>query len=478
MKIVLLFLGIAFSQETSEIASDLTLERKSLIILNNQDNTSDIGKKLTQIVTSIAIQLNRYQVIDRNQLDEILNEQKFQTSGMVNENQVVEIGNLAGAKEALYIQINNFGQKGVPTEKQKKNEEKEEPETGLFGWVVKEAVKAKIDKELEDVERYPNNINTIIDGEIRLLDIETGTAISSIIIFADHTGGIKSKSLSDALKVIRSQVKTKLKSMYQLKTEVLSINGNEAILLLGEDMGMEEGTIFNISTLDQKKTIRDREITLPGEEIGLVEINKVGADISHGIILRKWNTIEPGCQAEELPSGVFSWGFSGIYGSTPANYKLQLIGMINPLNRFGGSIFAGLGTAVDSRNNTDFQLGLGGEGIFRFLRTSPFSLGVLFNLPFEIHFRSDDAEPSNSVSLVVFSPRLGIQTEFMVTPKMDVILRGEYILASSELGNWTYIEENSEDENSESVDGVWKGETPHIQFSGLQLSVGFRLIEY
>ncbi|MDP6569665.1 MAG: CsgG/HfaB family protein [Candidatus Marinimicrobia bacterium] len=473
--IIFTILGLIYSRENS---SELTLERKPLIILDNQENTSEIGKQLSQMVSGVAIRLNRYEVIDRNQLTEILTEQKFQTSGAVNESQAVEIGNIAGAKEALFIQINNFGQKGVPTKEQKEKQDKEEPEKGLFGWVVKEVVKAKIDKDLEDVERYPNNIHTVIDGEIRLLDIETGKAISSFVIAADYTGGIKSKSLSEAMKIVRHQVTSNLKSMYQLKTEILSINGDEVILLLGEDLGVEEGSYFQVSTLNQKKTIRDREITLPGKDVGLIQINEVGPDASHGKIIRKWNTIEPGCKAQELPSGVFAWGLSGSYGRTPTNIKLNMNGMLNPLSNFGGSIYAGLGIAVDSRDDTDFQLGLGGDTIFRFLRTSPFSMGVLLNLPFEFHFRSDDANPSHSVSLAVFSPRIGLQSEFMITPTMDVVVRGEYIFSSYELGGWTYSEDSSDNEDSENLDAVWVGDTPSLNYSGIQFSVGFRSIEF
>ena len=109
----------------------------------------------------------------------------------------VKIGNIAGANEALYIQITNFRQKGVPTEKQKDKEEEEEPETGLFGWIVKEAVKAKIDKEMENVERYPNNIQTVIDGEVSLLNVETNQSIASFLFNAEHTGGVKSKSIKE-----------------------------------------------------------------------------------------------------------------------------------------------------------------------------------------------------------------------------------------------------------------------------------------
>ena len=140
--IMILLITVSISQE---IEPDITMERKKLIILASENKDSDISNKVTQIASSTATQLNRYGVIDRSQLDRILSEQKLQHSGMVNPDQAIEIGKVAGANEALYISIANFGQKGVPTEKQKEKDENEEPETGLFGWVVKEVVKAEID---------------------------------------------------------------------------------------------------------------------------------------------------------------------------------------------------------------------------------------------------------------------------------------------------------------------------------------------
>ena len=128
--IVISFITVSISQE---IEPEITMERKKLIILTGEEKDKEITEKIYQIASSTATQLNRYNVIDRSQLDRILQEQKLQHSGVVDQDQAIEIGKVAAANQALFIQVHNFGQKGVPTEKQKEKEEKEEPETGLFG---------------------------------------------------------------------------------------------------------------------------------------------------------------------------------------------------------------------------------------------------------------------------------------------------------------------------------------------------------
>ena len=472
--IIPFILCIGLSQE---VAPEVTMERKKLIILASENKDSDISKKITQIASSTAIRLNRYDVMDRSELDRILSEQKLQHSGVVNPDQAIELGKVAGANEALFISITNFGQKGVPTEKQEEKDEEEEPATGLFGWIVKEVVKAGIDKKLEDVERYPYNIQTIIDGEVRLLNVETGQAISSFPLNVEHTGGVKAKSLTQALKKVRSQMVYNLKSLYQLSSEVLEVQGNDVTLFLGKNMGVNAGTIFEIISRDEKKTVRDREIIVPGKSIGLVEVESVSIDASKGRILRKWDKIEPGYQAHEITGEIFTGGISGIYGSIPSNFRLRLFGNINPFKRYGGAVYGDIGVVKDSRDDPDLQFGFGFDLIFRLIRTSPFSMGIILSLPFDFHMRLDDGDICNevhSVVLPVFSPRVGMQSEIMLNSNIDIVVRGEYVISSIE-GNWFYTTTSDDSDYSKSYAATWDNRgTPEIDYKSWILSVGIR----
>jgi len=471
-KIIPFIFCLALGQE---VAPEVTMERKKLIILASEIKDSDISKKIIQIASSTATQLNRYDVIDRSQLDRILNEQKLQHSGVVNPDQAIEIGKVAGANEALFISITTFGQKGVPTEKQEEKDEEEEPETELFGWIVKEVVKAGIDKELENVERYPNNIQTVISGEVRLLNVETGQSISSFNFSAEHTGGVKAKSLKKALKKVRSQMVDNLKSLYQLSSEVLHVQGNDIMLLLGKNMGVHKGMVFEIRTLDTKRKVRDRDITIPGKTVGFVEVGMVSADASEGRVLRKWDTIKPGYQAKEQTEGLASWSLGGLFGSSPENYRLRIAGNYKPFHQFGGAIYINLGMVKDSRENTDFLFGFGLDMNYRLIRTSPFSLGGVLSLPFDFNLRNDDGD--NAVILPIFSPRIGLQSELMISPQLDIVLRAEYALASINLGGWTY---SDEDDDSSSLSANWDdGIAPEIDYSsGVVFTVGIRMLVF
>ena len=105
-----------------EVEPEVTIDRKKLVILTSEDENNEVSDKISQIAGSAAADLKRFIVIDRNQLKRLLKEQKLQHSGVVDQDQAVELGKVAAANEALLIRVQNFGQRGIP-----KIEEDEEP---------------------------------------------------------------------------------------------------------------------------------------------------------------------------------------------------------------------------------------------------------------------------------------------------------------------------------------------------------------
>ena len=105
-----LFITIVFSfsvfTRSQKLDADITMEKKSLIILQSDlNNHIDIANQILSIISSQATSLGRFEIIDRNLVTEILAEQKFQLSGMINDENIIEIGNMASADEALILKI-------------------------------------------------------------------------------------------------------------------------------------------------------------------------------------------------------------------------------------------------------------------------------------------------------------------------------------------------------------------------------------
>ena len=92
---------------------EVTLDKKKLIILTNEDENNEIMDRMYEIASSSATQLQRYEVMDRRILKNVLKEQKLQHSGVMDNEQAVEIGKIATANEALLINMQIFEQKGI-----------------------------------------------------------------------------------------------------------------------------------------------------------------------------------------------------------------------------------------------------------------------------------------------------------------------------------------------------------------------------
>ncbi|NOZ75370.1 MAG: hypothetical protein GXO90_08350, partial [FCB group bacterium] len=432
--LTLILIGLASGQTLSP---EITLEKQRLLILPATTGTQNesIETAVTSLVSTEATQLKRFIIIDRTNLEALLQEQSIQLSGLIKDEDLVTIGNIAGAPEALLVRITNFGQKGVPPEDEEKKDE-DDDDDGLLSWVVKKSVKAIIAKELENVEQYPNNIQTIVQGDVRKINLETGETIASFSLNAEHTGGNKTASLSKVLNRLRSQISRELRELYVLTSEVIDVDGRNVTLLLGSDMGVKPGTYFEVSAPDKKRVIGNRTISIPGRSVGLVITQDVSGDANQSLAVRRWRTIKPGYRAVELTHQPVSGGVSLRVGLDESVFMAGAFVDPFPFGRFSFLGQAGIGSVLDSWETVDFSLRLGGQVLGRLIQTSQFSAGATLGLPLDIVLRSDDGE--HTVSLPVFSPTLGLRVEWMLSPHRDLILGLETVLSSVSSTEWKY----------------------------------------
>ena len=482
-----------------ELEDGLTLEKKSVVILPGQDaeNPESISSKVTSIVAENAVELGRFNVIDRTKSESILAEQKRQLSGIVDETQIVEIGNLAAADEALLVKIITFGQRGVPPpkketkkeegEKEEKEEKKEKKEydESLFEWIIKESVTAGLQKTLEGVELYPNNIQTIIRTEVGLLNIESGVLENNFHIAASHTGGNKTASLSSALNQLGWQISRKLREFYLIASEVIEKEGNKITILTGSDMGLEEGTIFEVNSLDQEKMYKGRVITLPGNPIALARLTNVGKNTSNAEIIRQWKEVKTGHGVNEM-----------IYDPTATEYEIKTRNGSNfsvnaklwwsPFKKFTTAVTGEIGTIKDMRGEDDPLLGLGIELKTKLLDIERFQLSTGISLPFNYFAKVDD--DTNYVSQSFLNPSINLTTSIILHRKRDLFISLQYIPWNND-DKWEYSEiieiENEDDPEEPANDliyhpAVWDDGKiiPRLNTKGLYITIGIRFFDY
>ena len=458
--------------------SKVTGEKPKLLVLPSDKGKSEksIESTITDLVSSEAVKLNRFIIIDRNQMEQIVREQKLQMSGVIRDEEIINFGELASAKEALIVSVLTFGQKGIPPNEKKSN--KKENSGGFWDRVGTEIavgiIRDMFSNDNERKEKYSHNIQTSLQIEVRKIDVESGKSIYSFQAYGEHTGGARAASLSKVLNKVRQQISTRLRRMFLLKSEVLDRNGSNLIMLLGSDLGLKKGTIFEILKPDIHRTINNREFILPGESAGLVRVTASGIDASEGKIVRQWRKIDKGYSLVEKPQYFGGWTFSGMYNQSINEKRLDIDYEFFPFNRFSFTIGGAAGVVTDSRNDTDFKASFSGGVNLRFIHTRFLSFGTILKIPLSLIFRKDD-QPKN-VHKFQFVPTIGLNTEFLVSRTKDVVLGIHYILADKS-DRWVYTEGKSDD--AVNLHGVWNDQAePTISPAGVYFSIGIRFVNF
>ena len=480
LSLIIFVLSYAVAQKLDH---NLTLEKKSVVILPGQDaeNPRSISRRVTSIVSAKAVELGRFNVIDRTQIESILAEQKLQLSGIVDENQIVELGHLAAADEALLVKIITFGQRGVPPKEKEteKDEEENEYDENLFEWIIKESVTAVIDKKLEDVERHPNNIQTIIQAEVRLLNIESGTSQNNFRITATHTGGNKTASLNRVLNKLSWQIGRNLREFYMIASEVIEKDGNDITILTGSDMGLEEGAIFEVNSPGREKKYKDRMVTLPGKPRALAKLTNIGENTSTARIIRQWKKVKAGHRANEMIYDPTATDFT-INIRDQSNFNLTGKFWLSPFKKLAGALTGQLGTVKDTRDENDIFWGLGMEVKTKLLDLGKLQFSTGIHLPINLAFKYDD--DNNFVSQTFINPSINLTSSIILQRKRDIFISVHYVNSNNK-DNWEYPESiKNEDESEEIIynDAVWndiKG-IPRLNIEGLYISIGMRFFDY
>ncbi|MCH8069868.1 MAG: hypothetical protein IID16_11465 [Candidatus Marinimicrobia bacterium] len=481
------YLLITFISTLSVIAgqiskTEITDEQYRLLILpaNMEEDESSVSKEVVSIVSDVCTNLPRFEVIDRNDLEAILGEQALQLSGIINDSLVVEIGNIASAKEALVVKILNFYQQGVPPKDEDEDEDDEDKNIGLLGKIilkiVEEGAKSAFRSKEDKSDEYYYNIQTTLSVQVKKIDIETGKSSGSFTVITGHTGGNKGRSRAVTMLNFQRQTLTKIKQFYTLTSEVISVRGKEVLLFLGSNLGVEKGTMFEIIKPDRLKIIRGKKIVIPGKRIGIVDVMDASKDANRSIILRNWRPIKEGYRALEYRKIPTAFELKYIHNSETTYSGLSLGFLFRPIKPGFGSAILRLASTTDSFNNNDFTLGFGGTGGWRFLRTPLLSFSGLINIDLDIAFRDDD--DNHNVTAFILSAAPHIEMEILMSETKDLVFGAGYRFGGIS-NHWTYtVNPEGDDGNSITKNAVWIGSSPEIDISGLFFTMGIKFISF
>ncbi len=452
--------------DSTSAEAEILQERKRLVILpvDTLRGHVEISLEVGRIVAGVAAELGRFEIIDRNDLQQIIQEQDLALFGLVNDSDAVRLGQIAGAQEALRVSIVSFSQIGVAP--------KDDDDDGgaIFGAIIKGLVKIAV-KDKSDIEKWPNNINTELRIEIRHLDLETGKSLNSIIVEGSHTGGTKGKSRSKAINQVRNRVRIQLRRLYMLESTVVSINDQQVILPFGSDIGVRRGMIFEIAEPDQISQFGTSSIKIPGKTVAYVKTLEVADSGSRSIVMRQWGPIKPGYRVDELLRPIIT---SSLALRKSLNDEGLEIGTSFLANGSGGFYFGlGLGfvAATDRRSERDSGVSTKAIAGLRLKLSSRLVIAPELNLGFNAYFKSDDADDSATATATSALVSLGASAEYMLGQHIDFVAGAGYDFGGT-TGKW--LVSGSDDEDSSAA--TWNGDQPDIDTGGLYFNVGLRYL--
>lgn len=369
--VIFLFLNILFnasvpvlySQEATQKSPQITSEKMRLLILpTTSDHYYYYDEEIPKIITSIMAELGRFDVIDRNDLQRILQEQALQLSGVIDDSTVVKVGKIAAAKEALLI-----------------------------------------------------NVKSMYSVEIKHLDIETSQLRYSINIEAAG---------KNARKEFKKKATAELKKLYLMKSEIIAVDNQKVTLQLGERVGIDKGTIFVIEKPDQVRKYKNRTITVPGRRAAFVSVEEVSPDANRSVVFRQWRSIQPGDRAVELVKSTHGLQLSFVpplnnsYYSFGFQYRARAI----KAQSWGGEIrFL---QVKDSFDENDGGFGLGVFGLHRLLNISRMTLLLKAGADMNIVLRKDDE--NQGVSTIPLLAYFALNNEIVLSEKADLVISAGY----------------------------------------------------
>lgn len=222
------------------------------------------------------VDLGRFDVIERERLDRIMREQRFQQSYPVDQFTAVEMGRIAGITAAFIGQIDS------------------------------------LDARWNRVPDGPGFYLATANVSIKVIDVSTGQLVKVLTATGTGTGDRKDEAHVAALRsCFQTNLADQLKEVFSLESRVSRVEGDDIYLPLGRDSGVKPSQRFLLMRAEEGSGWImgfDEELY---EEIGLVQVKSVSSSTARARVV--WSHKPPrvgDILVEESRSNNFAIGIS------------------------------------------------------------------------------------------------------------------------------------------------------------------------
>ena len=234
---------------------------------------------LTDKISTLIIESQRFNVIDRRNIDKIMREQGLQMSGIIDENTAVEFGKIIGVQKML---IGSFTKNTTDYHKGK----------------YKEFDKKK-GKEVK-VASYYHSAN--VSASIQMIDVESGKYIEAAEANGNGKGTNGNSAFSRALDDVAINVVEKFFKYFAIHGFIETMDKSKVIIDRGASEGIKRLMNFEILDISKDDLLKlGRLIISPNtKRIGLLKIVTAEKNAAEGRLIGDYNAVRSGLLIREV----------------------------------------------------------------------------------------------------------------------------------------------------------------------------------
>lgn len=229
-------------------------------------NGQPVGDGMSEMLTTTLVKSGRYIVIERAQMDKILQEQGLAMSGAVNPQTAAQAGKILGVELAIMGAVTEFGYKKVSTGGALKK-------IGIGGALGKRSATVAVDVRFvntstaeilmaESVRKEKSKADISIDTDAMRFDSEAQFDETLV-------GKATREAINDIVKMLDEQ-----SGGGAWEAKVMMVTGSDVIINSGKEGGVKIGDVFNVVRVGEELLDPDTGESLGAteEEVGIIEV--------------------------------------------------------------------------------------------------------------------------------------------------------------------------------------------------------------
>jgi len=235
-------------------------------------NNKSVGEGVSDMLTTELVKTGNYQVIERQELDQILKEQDLGTSGIVTPQSAAEIGKVLGVELAVMGAVTEFGYKASDTGGRVKN----------FGLGV-QSQSATVGLDCRMVNTTTAEIVTA--ENVRKEESSRGLRVSTPKVdFNDEKSfdeSLVGKAAREAVQEVIHLIDRNAPNI-PWEAKVVTVQGDKVFINAGSVSGIETGDKFVIYKKGQELIDPDTGLSLGSTDTRIGEIEVTNPDVGQG----------------------------------------------------------------------------------------------------------------------------------------------------------------------------------------------------